>query len=54
MALTVLGLGMKSPVEIKDAEAISISFPEFVTTLKELGGRDRGKRAANPQDRQAI
>lgn len=53
MALTVLGLGMKSPVEIKDAEAISISFPEFVTTLKELGAEIE-ERAANPQDRQAI
>ena len=52
MALTVLGLAMSSPVEIEQAGAVSISFPDFAAT-EELGAEIE-ERAANPQDRQAI
>ncbi|NLA59435.1 MAG: 3-phosphoshikimate 1-carboxyvinyltransferase [Firmicutes bacterium] len=49
MALAVLGLGTKAPVEIEDAEAVSVSFPEFVTILKELGAEVE-ERASDPED----
>ncbi|NLY30140.1 MAG: 3-phosphoshikimate 1-carboxyvinyltransferase [Firmicutes bacterium] len=53
MALAVFGLGVKSPVEIADAEAVSISFPEFVTTLRKLGAEVEEK-GSDLQDTQAV
>ena len=53
MALTVLGLAMSSPVEIEQAEAVSISFPDFAATLRELGAEIE-ERATDLRDPQAT
>lgn len=38
MALAIAGLAMNEPVEIDTAEAMSVTFPEFVALMKRLGG----------------
>jgi len=39
MALAVAGLAAAGPVEVRQADVIAESFPQFVTVLKGLGGR---------------
>lgn len=39
MALAVAGLVSKDPVEIKDAEVVNISYPDFVSDMETLGAK---------------
>lgn len=39
MALAILGLNSEKPTQIKNAEIISESFPDFVATLNQLGAQ---------------
>lgn len=37
MAMAVAGMAMSEPLEINTAEAMNVTFPEFVTLMKKLG-----------------
>jgi len=37
MALSLAAMGLKEPCTIETAEAIKVTFPEFVTLMQSLG-----------------
>ena len=37
MSLAVLGLALKEPVTVKDAECCAVSFPDFFQVMKGIG-----------------
>jgi 3-phosphoshikimate 1-carboxyvinyltransferase len=38
MALSLAAMGLEKPCVIETAEAIKVTFPEFVTLMNALGG----------------
>jgi 3-phosphoshikimate 1-carboxyvinyltransferase len=44
MALSVLGLGAQTPVEVAGAEIIDQSYPGFISTLEQLGASITAER----------